>query len=126
MSIAFLFKVAAGFCFLYIYTEHYGEGALSEDANQFMNESKILNNVFYDSPSNYFKFLFGINDTNELVQQYLQNTDHWDMGAQAIINDNRNILRVHSLIHFFSFNYVSIHILIMCFISLFGIKTSTL
>jgi len=122
LSMAFLFKVLAGFCFLYIYTEYYGDGALSADANQFMNESKILNNVFYDSPSNYFKFLFGINDTNELVSKYLQSTAHWDMGAQAIINDNRNILRIHSLIHFFSFNYVSIHILTMCFISLLGIK----
>ena len=122
MSIAFLLKVLAGYCFLYIYTEYYGDGALSADANQFMNESKILNNVFYDSPINYFKFLFGINDTNELIHQYLQNTAHWDMGAQAIINDNRNILRIHSLIHFFSFNYVSIHIFIMCFISLVGIK----
>ena len=100
----------------------YGNGSLSADAGAFMSESKILNDVFYQSPGDYFKLLTGFGNQEALVQQYLMETHHWDSGAQAIISDNRNIMRFHSLVHFFSFGEAAIHVIIMCFISLIGIK----
>ena len=119
---AYTIKVLVGFYFLYVYTVVYGNGALSADAGAFMKESAVINHIFFESPSDYFKFLFGIGDNQVLIDQYLVKTSHWDSGAQAIISDNRNILRIHSLIHFFSFGYTSIHVLIMCFISLIGLN----
>ncbi|MBL4862210.1 MAG: hypothetical protein JKY09_04225, partial [Crocinitomicaceae bacterium] len=122
MSLAFILKVLIGLCFLFIYTEHYGNGALGGDAGRFMEESKMLNDVFFTSPSDYFKFLFGIGESKDLVELHLHETTYWDTGDQSIINDSKNVLRVHSIIHFFSFQYPFIHILIMCFISLIGVK----
>lgn len=121
-SIGYGVKIAAGFSFLYIYTKFYGNGALSADAGAFMKESLILNNVFWESPLDYFKLIIGWDSNDHLMYQYLSETNHWDPGAQAILSDNRNILRVHSLIHFFSRNMVSIHVLVMSVISLIGIK----
>lgn len=122
MPIAYTIKVGVGFYFLYIYTAVYGNGTLSADAGAFMRESEILYKVFYSSPIDYFKLLIGIGNQESLVAQYLSETSHWDSGAQAIISDNRNILRVQSILHFVSRGDSANHVLFMCFISLIGIK----
>ena len=85
-----------------------------------MFESKILNDVYFKSPIDYLRFIFGFDDLN-LANQYLSETHHWGAGEQAIINDNRNILRVHSILHFFSFGMPSIHMIIICFLSTIGL-----
>ncbi len=122
MPAAYALKVAVGFYFLYIYTAVYGNGSLSADAGAFMEESAILNNVFFTSPSDYFQLLTGLGDQSSLVAKYLSETSHWDSGAQAIISDNRNVMRVNSVIHFVSNGNTAIHILFMCALSLFGLK----
>lgn len=122
MPIAFALKVFSGMFFLYVYTYLYGNGNLSADAGDFMLESKIINGVFYESPIAYFKFLTGIGDTKKLQMAYIESIGHWDIGAQAIINDTKNILRFHSLIHFISFNNPIIHIFVMSLLSLFAVK----
>lgn len=122
MPIAMSLKTIVGLVFLFIYSDYYGSGTLSADAGDFMRESKILNNVFYKSPIDYFKFLTGIGDTTELQHRYLLETFHWDAGAQALINDNKNILRLHSVIHFVSFNNPVIHVFFMCLFSIIGVK----
>ncbi|MFT6244630.1 MAG: hypothetical protein ACJA0U_001426 [Salibacteraceae bacterium] len=122
LSIAFALKTLIGLYFLFIYTKFYGDGTLSADAGAFMEESRILNNVFSESPIDYLKFLTGIGDNTDLQHQYLLETHHWDAGAQALINDNKNILRVHSLFHFVSYGHPVIHILFMCLISIVGTR----
>lgn len=115
---AMILKALVGYIFLYIYSTHYGHGMLSADAGVFMRESKMLNDVFYISPGDYLKFLTGIDNNKELVHHYLGDTSHWDIVPQSIINDNRNILRLHSLIQFFSFGRAGIHTSIFSFFSL--------
>ena len=121
-SIAFALKVGMAMCFLYVYTEVLGHGTLSEDAGVFMRESRMLHDVFWESPLTYFKFLTGIGETQPLIELYLPETTHWDVGAQSLINDNKNILRAHSLIHFISFRSEMIHALICCLVGLMGVK----
>lgn len=121
-SIGYTIKVLFGLYFLYIYSEFYGNGSLSADAGSFMEESRVLNNVFYKSPKDYFQLLFALGDQTELTAKYLTTTNHWDAGSQAILSDNRNILRVQSVIQFISFGNSTIHILIMCLISMIGFK----
>ena len=122
MSAVFALKVFSGFIFLYIYTYIYGDGALSEDAGVFMRESHIINAVFLESPADYFRLFFNIGDQRELVDTYLQDTFRWDAGPMGFTSDNRNMLRFHSIIHFFSFNTPAIHMLVMAFISTIGVK----
>src|SRR5690606_12417782 len=84
--------------------------------------SKLLNSIFYTNPGDYFKLLFGYGDQTQLIAQYLTETHHWDAGEQSIINDNRNIMRIHSVIHFISFNNPAIHLFFMCFVSTIALK----
>lgn len=120
--LAFALKVGMALCFLFVYTQVLGHGTLSEDAGVFMRESQMLNHVFWESPLTYFKFLTGVGETQPLIEAYLPETTHWDVGAQSLINDNKNILRAHSLIHFISFNSEIVHALVCCFVGLMGIK----
>jgi hypothetical protein len=115
---AFLLKILVGSFFLYVYSIHYGRGALSADAGAFMRESKMVFEVFFKSPLDYLKLVSGIGETDELIHKYLPHTFHWDAGDLTIINDSKNVLRVHSLIHFFSFGNPFIHMLVMSFLSL--------
>jgi hypothetical protein len=121
-AIAFALKVLMSFGFLFVYTEVLGHGTLSEDAGVFMQESRALYSVFWQDPLAYFKLLTGLGESQELIATYLGNTTHWDVGAQSLINDNKNVLRAHSLVHFISFNSVVIHAFIWCAVGVIGVK----
>lgn len=125
MPFAFVIKVLVGCFFLYIYSYHYGVGELTADASAFLYDSKILNNVFQDSPLDYFRFLFGFDD-RALIDQYLSETTQWDAGSSKWFNDAKNVLRIHSLIHFISFGQEIIHLIIMTLISLLGLRWMTI
>lgn len=113
----FVIHVLAGLAFLYVYTYIEGDGVLSQDAGAYMEESKILQNVFFESPLDYFKLLLGFGDTDLLTQQYLLDTNHWDIGSQAISNESRNMIRFHSVLQFVSFDQPVIHVLFMSMFS---------
>lgn len=120
MPIGLVVKLIAGWIFFYIYSTYYGSEQLTADAGQFLKESKLLANVFWNSPSDYFSFMFGLED-RAMIMHYLHDTTHWDPGPNSILNDSKNLIKIHSVIHFFSFGFPAIHILFSCFISLFGV-----
>lgn len=121
LPIGFTLKTIIGFFFLYVYSYHYGVGELTADASAFMADSKVLNSVFYESPSAYFKFLSGF-DNKELICEYLSETTQWDASSNKWFNDARNILRLHSIIHFVSFGQESIHLMVISLICLLGLR----
>jgi hypothetical protein len=109
--------VLVGLVFLYTYTFIEGDGILSQDAGAYFFESELLYNVFWQSPSDYFQLLFGVGDSKALTQQYLLETNHWDVGAQGLSNESRNMIKLHSIIHFVSFKLPEVHMLFMALIS---------
>lgn len=119
--IGFAIKTLGSLAFIYVYSYHYGDGVLSSDANSFFVESKMLNDVFYESPATYFKFLVGLNNSEEVLT-YLPETTKWDHGPINQFNDLRNVLRFHSIIHFISFNQILIHSMISCLLTLIGFR----
>ncbi len=120
LSLALGLKILIGILFTYLYAAVYGGGDLSNDGGSFLVEAKLLNNVFYASPIDYFKLLTGIGETTELIDKYLYMTDYWSAGDLSVINDSKNIIRFHSLIQFFSGSSAFIHLGITCALSLFG------
>lgn len=125
LPVGFVVKVAVSVFFLYVYSYHYGVGELTADPSAFMDESKILNAAFYESPTAYFRFLTGL-DSKALVAEYLSETTQWDAGSSKWFNDTKNLLRLHSLIHFISFNQTMIHLFVVSLISLLGLRFMTL
>lgn len=120
MPIGLLVKLIAGTIFLTIYTVYYGDGQLTADAGKFLEEGKILNDVFYDSPKAYFQFLFNL-ESHEMVMHYLSETIHWSGDPNAIMNDSKNLVKVYSIFNFISFGYAPINLVLTNFISIFGV-----
>ncbi len=107
--------------FVFVYANYYGTGALSADTGTFLRESVILKNVFYNSPADYFKFLFGLEDLG-MIQRYLMETDHWTSGDLTLVNDAQNVMRVNSLIAFISNGNVWPHIVVFTLLTVLGTR----
>lgn len=119
---AFGLKMLIGIIYLSMYLHPDKHNAIPSDTMNYLNESKILNSVFYQSKADYFQLLSGIGDDTQLIKKYLSKTYLWDSGSITIVNDSRNIIRLNSLIQFISFGTPFIHTLFMCLISLIGLK----
>lgn len=122
MPAALVIKVLVGLLLFAIHFQTYGLNELSHDGETFFKEGKILNDVFYMSPLAYFKFLTGIGENDALVQKYLYMTEYWSGNTLSLTNDSKNVIRIHSLIHFFSLNAVYVHLSVLCFLSLAAVR----
>ena len=114
---AYLIKIAVGLLLFWVHIRTYGIGELSHDGERFFNEGRLLNEVFYKSPLDYFRLLTGIGETEALTQHYLSTTRYWSAGDLTIINDAKNVIRCHSILHFISFNSVFVHLAALCLLS---------
>ncbi len=114
---AYLIKVGVGLVLFWVHIRTYGIGELSHDGERFYNEGRLLNEVFFKSPLDYFRLLTGIGETEALTQHYLSTTRYWSAGDLTIINDAKNVIRCHSLLHFISFNSVFVHLSALCLLS---------
>lgn len=117
---AFVLKVIVGLAFLNFHFEYRGPGQTTGDSELFIYESQILTNVFYESPIDYFKFLFGL-ESPAMVEHYLSETTYWAGDPSAILNDSMNILKIHSIFNFYSFSYPPINLISCTFFSVFGV-----
>lgn len=118
----FLLKVGVGLLLFLIHIQTYNIDDLSHDGGTFLIESKYLNDVFYQSPKHYFQLLTGIGETTELINKYLYMTEYWSAGDLTLINDSKNVIRIHSIIHFFSGKSAVIHLAVLCLISTLALK----
>lgn len=121
LLLAWAAKYLAACVFLLVYTNYYGTGTLTADPQAFMHESTILRNVARESFGDYLRFLFGM-ETPEMVQHYLSETTHWSSGDLTLINDSRNVVRVNSILRFFSGGSNYLHVLVFSFLSTLGLR----
>jgi len=122
MPTAFGIKMLVGVVFLILYMHPDTNNSVPSDTMRYLRESGYLHAVFKKSPKDYFTLLFGIGDDTLLVKKYLQNTFLWCSGSYTIVNDSRNIIRLHSVIQFISFGSPYVHALFMSFFALIGLK----
>jgi hypothetical protein len=118
MMLAFLTKLTVGLLLIYMHNATYKSKTLSHDGPTFLREGKTLNDVFYDSPKYYFQLMLGIEDS----QAFAYKTGYWSPGDLTLINDSKNVIRLHAIIHFFSANQILIHLAIFCLLALLGTK----
>lgn len=109
--------------FVLIFTYFYGNGHLSGDAHEFFKDGAVLNQLAKSHPGEYLKLLFGFGELDpNIFHDLLEQTNIWTTSNNGdLINDNRLIIRINSLIHFFSFNSPYVHALCFSFISYFGL-----
>jgi len=122
MPAAFILKILVGLLLFWMHIQTYGLEELSHDGGTFLKEGKYLTDVFFKSPIDYLKLLTGIGETPAIIAKHLYMTEYWSSGDLTLINDSKNVIRLHSIVHFFSGNSVLIHLSIFCLFSLIAIK----
>jgi hypothetical protein len=116
----FLIKLCVGIVFLFLYLKPDTNNNLPSDTMRYLGEGKMLHNVFKESPTDYFKLLTGIGESQALIDTYLDDSFLWNAGSTTIINDSKHLIRFQSLIYFISFDSPYIHMLFMALLSLIG------
>ncbi len=124
ISWIFLLKCAAVPVFYLVYSRIYG-GIEKFDAGIFYHDAQALNNLAWINLREYLKALFGLQDDSAGSYFYnycIINTQNWDNGKirDLFYNDNRVVIRVHSILHFFAFKSYYVHALFSCFLSFTG------
>lgn len=119
-AIAFAVKTAAGILLGYVYANHYkGDG----DTFIFFKDGNTLHGILFSQPLDFFRILFGISPDNEYFREhYFRNFYFWyNNHFDFFFNDSRIIIRINSLIRFFSFGVYNVHVVFFSFLSFLGL-----
>jgi hypothetical protein len=122
----FLFKALAVPVFYIVYQRIYG-GIENFDTGKYYHDAAVINDFAKKDFPSYLRLLFGLqNDSANSYDYmaYLSNTVNWDNGQMKtyFYNDNRIVIRLHSLFHFIAFKSWFVHALFNCFLSFIGIS----
>jgi hypothetical protein len=119
----FGFKVLFSIGFILLFQYYYGSGNLYGDAYNFVHDGQLLNQLAQSDFGAFLEVFLGINDESHLENvPYLNQTQIWTYGDNGdLLNDNRLMIRLQAVIHFFSFGNVFVHGLVMAFLSFLGI-----
>ncbi len=116
-----VYKMIAGIIFFLMYSLYtpYSKGS---DSDVYFADSKILSSVFKESPLDYLTILSGCYSDESMFYKYTSKMEYWNRSYPSVVpNDNRIVIRVNSILSFFSFGFYSVHLLLMAFISFTGL-----
>lgn len=124
LSLVFLLKVLAVPAFYLFFKIAYG-GIDNLDAGKFYADAKVMNNLAYVNFTEYIKMLVGLQDDTPgsfFSKTCIEPSMNWDNGKirDFFYNDNRVVIRFHSIVHFIAFNSYFVHALVGCFLSFIG------
>lgn len=123
LLIGWSLKVLAAVLFVVIFSYYYSNGYIYGDAGNFLKDSKYIQLFAYQDPWRFIQLMCGVDlDTDFFNNSILAETNIWSYGENGdLMNDNRLIIRINTLIHFVSFRNVYVHGLIFSFLSFTGL-----
>ncbi len=116
------FKFLISLCLFSIYTYYY-PNRLEADIFKFFDDSHVVYNSLYNSPTDFKNLIFETNlDDPYYVNGYLQKMNNWDrIYETGVYNDSRTIIKLNAIFRFISFGEFHVHSLFFCFLSLTGL-----
>lgn len=120
----FLLKILAVPTYYLMYSYFYG-GIDQYDSGVFFRDASELHRFGKEHPFEYLKALLGLQDDSSssfFFKNYTCHASNWDNGRIRILfyNDNRIVIRIHSMVHFIAFGSYFVHALFSCFLSFLG------
>ncbi len=110
----FYLKVCIGVFGWILYVRYYP----SNDAIGFFDAGEQLYKLFFNDTEAFVKLFFGF----DIKHPLFYNKAIWEGSyMDFILNDNRTIIRLNTIIRFFSFGVFHVHTIVFCFISLLGL-----
>ena len=113
-------KILVGVCFYLIFNSaSYKDVCYSSD---FFKSSEKLFWLHKREPVIFKDIMLGVNThTQTYKTETLRISDKWyQENENNLVNDNRTVIRLNTLLHFISFHFYSIHLLFMSFLSFIG------
>ena len=125
LMLLFALKALAVPAFYFAYQKLYG-GIREFDAGKFFQDALVIQHYAWKEPGRYLALLFGMQDDAPGSYDYvncLVSTQNWDNGTikDFLYNDNRIVIRVHSVLNFIAFDSYFVHALLNCLMSFIGI-----
>ncbi len=118
----FLAKVLAAYALYWVYTNTYTNRAMS-DIFKFFDDSEGLYRLFRIAPIDFFKNFFGFADDFNYGGKYVDWMNNWlHPYGNRMYNDNRMMIRIHTLLRFFSGGNYHVHSVFFAFFSFIGIQ----
>ncbi len=115
----FILKLLAGVSLGLIYTVYYTDRKTA-DIFKYFDDSQIIFNSLLHHPYDFFRMFTGLYASDPDLQHYYEAMTCWN-NSDNIYNDNRNLIRLNTLLRFFSMGNYYVHTVFMCFISLCGL-----
>jgi hypothetical protein len=116
----FLLKVVAGLALTLVYTYYYTDHGKS-DIYRYFNDSRIVSSVLFKNPHAWLKIITGIGTYDDDTFGYLANTLHFTHPAGDLVTNNSFLIRLISLLNYFSFYNIFIDTLFFNFITFAGL-----
>jgi len=116
---AFLLKLISGFSLWLIYSHYYPDRSTA-DIFKYFDDATHIFNATKDQLSIRWQLLIGNYPINPETTEAIKNTQHWDLKEFFVVNDNRNMSRIHLLILHLSQGFFHLHTLIFCTFSMIG------
>lgn len=115
----FLLKSLAGFL-SYSYHNYYFAGG---DSAIYLNSGYDLISFSHGNPITYIKLFLNLNRGIPEWESIYSQIIYWDSKSPFnIINDNRNAIRINSLVSLISFNNLGVHIVVLNFLTIIGLS----
>jgi hypothetical protein len=119
VKLLFILKVAAG-CFLGLLYTYYYTDRTTADTFKFFDDSKVLFNALFTAPREFFSIFFNVHsDTKECFEICAQ-MNAWN-NQDVLFNDNKTLVRLNVLFHFFSLGKYYVHVVFLNFLSFTGL-----
>jgi len=115
LSVIFIIKLFFGFLVWVVYTYYYTYRPTA-DVFKYFDASEVMFNVLKKKPIHFIKILLGIDCNGTEFYDYYDKMNYWNNSVNSIIyNDNRLIIRVNTIIRFFSLGYFHVHTVFFSF-----------
>lgn len=122
--ILFLFVLKTAFVFAVSFLPFIQKHSLFNipDEDNYFHDAKIFHQLAIKYPIYYFQFWLDIEPENTIIfNKYYTQTNAFYKAPEFFYNDNRWVVKIHSLLDFIANGNISIHRLISSFISILGL-----
>lgn len=121
LSAIFVLKILAGIFLILIYKYYYHTRS-NADIFKYFDDGNIIFSAIHDNPLDYLRMVTGIDASSPHLMKYYNTACFWIKNFNYnLYNDNRTVIRFNAIVRLFSFGYISVHTVFMCFFSFTGL-----
>lgn len=93
-----------------------------KDSQVYLNDSRLLSSIFWQSPKDFFSVFLHLSDALELDLKHMLESKYWSHEKTGFLSEKRNVIRVNALFQLLGFHNPYIVFLWNSILSISGLK----